>query len=86
MYASDTYPTARLEELCASFAIGSRDPEAPELRCAYCGRECDTYSAAHDDTPAAIREFVEHCAFDHSGPAEILEMVIARRIRITRES
>jgi peptide methionine sulfoxide reductase MsrB len=61
-------------------AIVSGDASAAILRCEACGRECDTYSGAHESADDAVREFLQHCAFDHISGAPFAVMTVTRVI------
>lgn len=67
-------------------SLVSDDTNAPTLECDACGQEVDTYRDAHDEPDAAIREFIEHVAYDHGGPATVLEVTRTRLSRVLTTS
>ncbi len=73
-------PTDGLRAYAESLA--STAPDAPELRCSYCGESVETYADAHDDAADAIYRFIEHTAFDHSGRADILTVQVSVLARV----
>jgi hypothetical protein len=62
---------------------GSVDPEMM-LACEACLRTIDPFPGAHDDAVAAVVEFIEHTAFDHSGRATILFVSYKPYARVAR--